>query len=182
MRRVRGVPLAGRKLGLAQAGSRLVAFAGPRPVSATPFWACEVPFSPSLEASDARASEFDVRVLRLFSGSWRAPHQHGTSSAFLEHHRSAQVLFGVVHAVPNHPRLPSSLRERPGRVRSCSSSPLDPTSDGPARGLHAPPGPNGLLRGRHVPPALIDTPTSSSYPACRFLSPPALISSSQSRK
>ena len=32
---------------------------------------------------------------------------------------------------------------------------LDLTSGGPARGLHAPPGPNGLLRGRHVPPALL---------------------------
>ena len=50
---------------------------------------------------------------------------------------------------------------------------LDLTSGGPARGLHAPPGPNGLLRGRHVPPALIDTPTSSSYPACRFLLSPS---------
>ena len=63
-------------------------------------------------------------------------------------------------------RIP--MRERPRRVRSCSSSPLDLTSGGPARGLHAPPGPNGLLQGRHVPPALF-TPTSSSYPACRFL-------------
>ena len=42
-----------------------------------------------------------------------------------------------------------------GRVRSCSPSPLDLTSGGPARGLHAPPGPNGLLQGRHVPPALL---------------------------
>ena len=67
-----------------------------------------------------------------------------------------------------------------GRVRSCSPSPLDLTSGGPARGLHAPPGPNGLLRGRHVPPALLPPHRPLTYPACRFLSPPALIRSSQS--
>jgi hypothetical protein len=61
------------------------------------------------------------------------------------------------------------LRERPGRVRSCSSSPLDLTSSGPARGLHAPPGPNGLLRGRHVPPALL--PHIVLLPRVSFLSP-----------
>ena len=49
---------------------------------------------------------------------------------------------------------------------------LDLTSGGPARGLHAPPGPNGLLQGRHVPPALLP-PHRSSYPACRFLSLPS---------
>ena len=38
--------------GSLQAGSRLVARVRPRPDPATPFWACEVPFSPSLEASD----------------------------------------------------------------------------------------------------------------------------------
>ena len=53
------------------------------------------------------------------------------------------------------PRSPRRRSERPGRVRSCSPSPLDLTSGGPARGLHAPPGPNGLLQGRHVPPALL---------------------------
>ena len=31
--------------GSLQAGSRLVAFVRPRPDSATPFWACEVPFA-----------------------------------------------------------------------------------------------------------------------------------------
>ena len=61
-----------------------------------------------------------------------------------------------------------SWRER-GRVRSCSSSPLDLTSGGPARGLHAPPGPNGLLRGRHVPPALL--------PPHRPLTTPRVVSS-----
>ena len=92
--------------GSLQAGSRLVAFVRPRPVSATPFWACEAAFSPSFAASTRRASEFDVRVLRRFAGFWRAPHHYRASSLVLEHHRSAQVLFGVVHAVPNHPRLP----------------------------------------------------------------------------
>ena len=84
-------------------------------------------------------------------------------------------------ARPRSPRArpTSSLRERPGRVRSCSSSPLDLTSDGPARGLHAPPGPNGLLRGRHVPPALL--PHIVLLPRVSFpLLPPALIRSSQS--
>ena len=51
--------------GSLQAGSRLVAFVRPRPVSATPFWACEAAFSPSFAASTRRASEFDVRVLGL---------------------------------------------------------------------------------------------------------------------
>ena len=45
---------------------------------------------------------------------------------------------------------------------------------GPARGLHAPPGPNGLLRGRHVPPALLP-PHRPLYPACRFPLSPALL-------
>merc|ERR1711965_621466 len=87
-------------------------------------------------------------------------------------------------ARPRSPRArpTSSLRERPGRVRSCSSSPLDLTSGGPARGLHAPPGPNGLLQGRHVPPALLPPHRSSYYPACRFLFSPALIRSSQSTR
>ena len=59
---------------------------------------------------------------------------------------------------------------------------LDLTSGGPARGLHAPPGPNGLLRGRHVPPALLPPHRPLTYPACRFLFPPALIRSSQSTR
>ena len=58
-----------------------------------------------------------------------------------------------------------------------SSSPLDLTSGGLARGLHAPPGPNGLLRGRHVPPALLPPHRPLTYPACRFLLSPALIRS-----
>ena len=44
---------------------------------------------------------------------------------------------------------------------------------GPARGLHAPPGPNGLLRGRHVPPALLPPHRPLTYPACRFLLSPS---------
>ena len=47
---------------------------------------------------------------------------------------------------------------------------------GPARGLHAPPGPNGLLQGRHVPPALLP-PHRPLYPACRFPLSPQLIRS-----
>ena len=39
--------------GSLQAGSRLVARVQPRPGPASPFWACEVPFSPSFAASDA---------------------------------------------------------------------------------------------------------------------------------
>ena len=62
-----------------------------------------------------------------------------------------------------------------------SSSLLDLTSGGPARGLHAPPGPNGLLRGRHVPPALLPPHRPLTYPACRFPLSPALIRSSQSK-
>ena len=58
-----------------------------------------------------------------------------------------------------------------------SSSPLDLTSGGPARGLHAPPGPNGLLQGRHVPPALLPPHRPLTYPACRFLFSPQLIRS-----
>ena len=50
-----------------------------------------------------------------------------------------------------------------------SSSPLDLTSGGPARGLHAPPGPNGPLQGRHVPPALL--PHIVLLPRVSFLSP-----------
>ena len=50
---------------------------------------------------------------------------------------------------------------------------LDLTSGGPARGLHAPPGPNGLLQGRHVPPALLPPHRSSYYPACRSSLPSA---------
>ena len=65
------------------------------------------------------------------------------------------------------------LRERPGRVRSCSSSPARLTSGGPARGLHAPPGPNGPLQGRHVPPALLPPHRPLTYPACRFLLSPS---------
>ena len=90
-----------------------------------------------------------------------APASHYSTIAS---HRDLRRCHDGGTARPRSPRArpTSSLRERPGRVRSCSSSPLDLTSGGPARGLHAPPGPNGLLRGRHVPPALF-TPTSSSY-------------------
>ena len=63
-----------------------------------------------------------------------------------------------------------------GRVRSCSPSPLDLTSGGPARGLHAPPGPNGLLQGRHVPPALLP-PHRPLTPRVVSSLPPALIRS-----
>ena len=48
--------------GSLQAGSRLVARVRPRPDPATPFWACEVPFSPSLEASDAPPSTVEGYV------------------------------------------------------------------------------------------------------------------------
>ncbi|CAH0368155.1 unnamed protein product, partial [Pelagomonas calceolata] len=101
-----------------------------------------------------------------------APASHYSTIAS---HRDLRRCHDGGTARPRSPRArpTSSLRERPGRVRSCSSSPLDLTSGGPARGLHAPPGPNGPLQGRHVPPALIDTPTSSSYPACRFLLSPS---------
>ena len=50
---------------------------------------------------------------------------------------------------------------------------LDLTSGGPARGLHAPPGPNGPLQGRHVPPALLPPHRPLTYPACRFLFSPS---------
>ena len=50
---------------------------------------------------------------------------------------------------------------------------LDLTSGGPARGLHAPPGPNGPLQGRHVPPALLPPHRPLTYPACRFLLSPS---------
>jgi hypothetical protein len=81
-------------------------------------------------------------------------------STIASHHNRRRCHDGGT-ARPRSPRArpTSSLRERPGRVRSCSSSPLDLTSGGPARGFHAPPGPNGLLQGRHVPPALLH-PTS----------------------
>ena len=83
-----------------------------------------------------------------------APASHYSTIAS---HRDLRRCHDGGTARPRSPRArpTSSLRERPGRVRSCSSSPLDLTSGGPARGLHAPPGPNGLLRGRHVPPALL---------------------------
>jgi hypothetical protein len=73
----------------------------------------------------------------------------------------------------------SSLRERPGRVRSCSSSPARPHV---GRAGPRAPRPSGSERPSSRPscsPCTV-TPTSSSYPACRFLLSPALIRSSQS--
>ena len=70
--------------------------------------------------------------------------------------------------------LPASKASRVGRstqCQTCSPSPPDLRSGGPARGLHAPPGPNGPS-GPSCSPCTV-TPTSSSYPACRFLSPPS---------
>ena len=96
---------------------------------------------------------------RLIDDDGAAPASH--YSAYVPDHRNPRRCHDGGTARPRSPRArpTSSLRERPGRVRSCSPSPLDLTSGGPARGLHAPPGPNGLLRGRHVPPALLP-PTS----------------------
>ena len=54
--------------GSLQAGSRLVARVRPRPDPATPFWACEVPFSPSLEASDAPRFGIRRSGFRPFAG------------------------------------------------------------------------------------------------------------------
>ena len=74
----------------------------------------------------------------------------------------ADILTDVRRRVYDNGAAPMLVEPRPaedhrlhGRVRSCSPSPPDLTSGGPARGLHAPPGPNGLLQGRHVPPALL---------------------------
>ena len=47
--------------------------------------------------------------------------------------------------------------------------PLDLTSGGPARGLHAPPGPNGLLRGPSCSSCTGAPHRPLTYPACRFL-------------
>ena len=100
-----------------------------------------------------------------------APASHYSTIAS---HRDLRRCHDGGTARPRSPRArpTSSLRERPGRVRSCSSSPLDLTSGRPARGLHAPPGPNGLLQGRHVPPALLPH-IVLLLPRVSFLSPPS---------
>ena len=121
-------------------------------------------------------SPADVRDMtnlerRLIDDDGAAPASHYSTIAS---HRDLRRCHDGGTARPRSPRArpTSSLRERPGRVRSCSSSPLDLTSGGPARGLHAPPGPNGPLQGRHVPPALLP-PRRPLTPACRFPLPSA---------
>ena len=109
-----------------------------------------------------------------------APASHYSTIAS---HRDLRRCHDGGTARPRSPRArpTSSLRERPGRVRSCSSSPLDLTSGGPARGLHAPPGPNGLLRGRHVPHALLP-PHRPLTPRVVFLLSPSAHKELQSTR
>ena len=144
-----------------------------RPTQVLPRLVHAVPNHPRLPGGHVR----DMTNLerRLIDDDGAAPASHYSTIAS---HRDLRRCHDGGTARPRSPRArpTSSLRERPGRVRSCSSSPLDLTSGGPARGLHAPPGPNGLLRGRHVPPALLP-PHRPLTPRVVSSSPPQLIRS-----
>ena len=101
-----------------------------------------------------------------------APASHYSTNA---PHRDPRRCHDGGTARPRSPRArpTSSLRERPGRVRSCSPSPARPHV---GRAGPRAPRPSGSERSSSRPScsSCTVTPTSSSYyPACRFLSPPS---------